>query len=240
MNLLFLFVGYVILCNIEHSMCCKVSDGFANSPAKYYTFRTFYSKEQIKRSHPEKYPKYEYVSDKTGLYCKLHNVTTYIHESGMYFLLEEASSNKITRNALGKEVVLTKSFKSGFWEHGDTQYYMSLSGYWDGVNDELCDSILKKKTNSEEGDNDAYDEADGTERKTKEVEPNTNNDNGNSAIMDQDVSGSKGKEDILPLYVGGGISLFILFTGCIICYIIVKYPYGKFSNWITNIAAQQS
>ena len=102
-----------------------------------------------KRSHPEKYP--EYVTDKTGLYCKVPNVPTYIHDLCKYFLLKKEYTNKITRNAEGTEVVM--SFNNDFWEHDGTQFYMTLTGLWEGVKDRLCDSLIKMKTNVEKGEN---------------------------------------------------------------------------------------
>ena len=204
MNWLFLLSGNTILFNIktqsammQHlyivslvSHIYTTSDGFAYSPPKYYMFQTFFSEEEMRRKHPDKYPKYKYVSDKTGLYCKLPMVPAYIHESGKYFLLNDESSRKITRKVEGTEVVLSNSFNSAYWENDGIKYFMSLIGLgWS----ERCDSIIKKKINVEEGENDkydAYDEEDGTERNNKEVERNTNSDKTNNTITDQDGSES--------------------------------------------------
>ena len=91
----------------------------------------------------------------------------------------------------------------------------------EGVEDKLCDSKIKNHINAKKGEND---NADGTDRNKKTNTPTEENSrNDIIATTDQDGSGSKEKDDILPLYVGGGVSVLILFAGCIICYLIVKY-----------------
>jgi hypothetical protein len=114
---------------------------------------------------------------------------------------------------------------------------MNLLGYLDGFQDASCDSITKNNARENKGENvndDEYEaEITGREKEDIETKRTTEKDNKNpgnkNPITDQDGLGSKEDSNVLlPIYIGGGISVMIIFAGIIIGFMIVRYPKYKF------------